>query len=199
MSGRFLVLAVVCVAAFATAACKKKTTETSATEPAKTATVDSPKATEVPPPSTTAGTQVQGTPVPPATNTVTPAEPLEVETKDILSREPVTQAAQVQHILIGWADIAGPRTDRRALDRTKDDADKLALDLLKKVRDGMNMEALMAEYSEDPGSAQSGEPYPVRPDSDFVPEFEALGLRLNVGEAGICRTQFGYHIMKRIQ
>jgi parvulin-like peptidyl-prolyl isomerase len=136
---------------------------------------------------------------PATTETKPPLEELAVESKDILSREPVTQAAQVQHILIGWADIASDRSDRRAIERTKAEADHLAAELLEKVKNGMNMEALMQEYSEDPGSARSGEPYAVRPDGQFVPEFEALSLRLNVGEAGICRTRFGFHIIKRIQ
>ena len=57
----------------------------------------------------------------------------------------------------------------------------------------------MAEYSEDPGSAQSGESYTVHPNSDFVPQFEALSLRLQVGEAGICRTRFGFHVIQRIR
>ncbi|MBN1771879.1 MAG: peptidylprolyl isomerase [Deltaproteobacteria bacterium] len=201
MGGRISVWLVVCVLALAATGCKKKseTTESGGT-PATAGSAGG--ATEVPAPggSSTTPTAVQGTPVTPATTeTKPPLEELDVESKDILSREPVTAAAQVQHILVGWADIAGPRSDRRAFDRTKAEADHLAAELLGKVKNGMNMEALMQEHSEDPGSAQTGEPYPVRPESDFVPEFEALSLRLNVGEAGICRTQFGYHIIKRIQ
>ena len=73
------------------------------------------------------------------------------------------------------------------------------MQLLEKVRNGMDMAALMYDYSEDPGTAKSGDPYAVRVDGDFVAEFEALSLRLNVGEAGICQTVFGYHIIKRVQ
>jgi len=201
MSSRFAVV-VVCMLVFAAFGCKKKDGESVSTgvEPASTAQEPAQKAGDLPPPSTSTATSAPA-PAPAAANTppAAPAEPLEVESTDIMSREPVTQAAQVRHILIGWADIAGPRSDRRAYDRTKEEADRLALDLLRRVRNGENMEAMMSEYSEDPGSAATGEPYPVRPESDFVAEFEALGLRLNVGEAGICRTQFGYHIMKRVQ
>lgn len=198
MGGRTAVWLTVCVLAVATAGCKKKSEAAGSSSTPATSSASS-GATEVPAPGTTP-TTVQGTPVTATTTEpAAPPEDLEVESKDLLSREPVTAAAQVQHILIGWADIAGPRSDRRAFDRTKAEADRLALDLLGKVKGGMNMEALMSEFSEDPGSARTGEPYPVRPESDFVPEFEALSLRLNVGEAGICRTQFGYHIIKRIQ
>jgi hypothetical protein len=205
MSSRFAVV-VVCVLVFAAFGCKKKGGDSASGESAPPSAAQEPtqKTEDLPPPSTSTATSAPTpapTPAPTATNTppAEPAAPLEVESTDIMSREPVTQAAQVRHILIGWADIAGPRSDRRAYDRTKEEADKLALDLLRRVRNGENMQAMMAEYSEDPGSAATGEPYPVRPESDFVAEFEALGLRLNVGEAGICKTQFGYHIMKRIQ
>jgi hypothetical protein len=205
MSSRFAVV-VVCVLVFAAFGCKKKDGESvsGGTESTSAAQEPAQKAENLPPPSTSTATSAPTpapTPAPTATTTppAEPAEPLQVESTDIMSREPVTQAAQVRHILIGWADIAGPRSDRRAYDRTREEADRLALDLLRRVRNGENMEAMMSEYSEDPGSAQTGEPYPVRPQSDFVPEFEALALRLNVGEAGICKTQFGYHIMKRIQ
>jgi hypothetical protein len=194
MSGRFAGLVAVCVLVLVVVGCKKKEQEAGGNEPAKTtAAAETPR-----PVDTTAAATATTTP---AAATETPAEPaaaLEVESKDILSREPVTQAAQVQHVLVGWAELSQAR-DPRAMERTKEEADRLALKILEKVRGGMNMSALMSEYSEDPGSAQSGEPYAVRPDSDFVPEFEALALRLNVGEAGICRTQFGYHIMKRVQ
>jgi len=201
MGGRISVWATVAVLALAAVACKKKS-ETSggtgapatSTASGATAVVPAPGGPDVAP------TTVPGTAGATATaQTKPPLQEMEVESKDILAREPVTQAAQVQHILIGWADIASDRSDRRALERTKAEADHLAAELLEKVRNGMNMEALMQEYSEDPGSARSGEPYAVRPDGQFVPEFEALSLRLKVGEAGICRTRFGYHIIKRIQ
>ena len=60
------------------------------------------------------------------------------------------------------------------------------------------IEAIMAEISEDPGSAQSGDAYDVAPGARLVPEFIQLGLRLNVGEAGIVETVYGYHVIQRV-
>jgi hypothetical protein len=193
MSSRFAVMVAVCALASMTAGCKKKGQEnggnSSAATGGTTATGEASKAVDTP--ATTAS--APGTAAP-----ETPAVPLEVESKDILSREPVTEAAQVQHILVGWSDLSQAR-DPRAMERTKEDADKLALQILDKVRGGMNMEALITEYSEDTENAKSGDPYAVQPEANLVPEFIALALRLKVGEAGICRSQFGYHIMKRVQ
>jgi parvulin-like peptidyl-prolyl isomerase len=73
---------------------------------------------------------------------------------------------------------------------------KSVLDNLKK---GTNIEPLMADLSEDPGSATSGESYDVTPEAGFVEPFKKLSLRLKVGEFGVVKTDFGLHIIKRIE
>jgi parvulin-like peptidyl-prolyl isomerase len=100
---------------------------------------------------------------------------------EIMMRDAKTNRAMVKHIVVG--------ADRK----------ELAVDLLRRVRAGEAIEPLMAEFSTDPGSAASGESYEVRPDSQLVFEFKRLGLRLEVGEAGLVRSQFGWHVMKRIE
>jgi parvulin-like peptidyl-prolyl isomerase len=57
----------------------------------------------------------------------------------------------------------------------------------------------MKEYSEDPGSAQHGNSYKVSPDAQLVIEFKQLGLRLKIGEVGVVQSDFGLHIMKRVE
>ncbi|MBI5490243.1 MAG: peptidylprolyl isomerase [Deltaproteobacteria bacterium] len=200
MSVRFAVLVAVCVLLPAMS-CKKKAEATSSGSSPSSAPVDTPAKSGDELAATTANNGATATTAGPTQPAEPPpsAPPVEVISRDIMSREPVTDAAQVRHILIGWMETSGQNTDPRAAKRTKEEADKLALDLLRKVRDGQNVQALMFDYSEDPGTAQSGDPYPVRPDGQFVPAFEALSLRLNVNEAGICETQFGYHIIKRVQ
>jgi peptidyl-prolyl cis-trans isomerase D len=100
---------------------------------------------------------------------------------EIMLRDARTNRASVKHIL-----VASDKKD-------------LALQLLERVRAGEAIEPLMAEHSQDPGSAQSGESYEVKPDAELVFEFKRLGLRLDVGEAGLVRSQFGWHVMKRIE
>jgi hypothetical protein len=125
-----------------------------------------------------------------------------IQSNDMLHREAVTNRAKVKHVLIGWADLAAAydgQQDSRGAARSKADADKLAVEILERVRKGDPIDALMEEFSEDSGSATTGDSYEVTPDARLVPEFKQLGLRLQVGEAGLVQTQFGWHIIQRVE
>jgi parvulin-like peptidyl-prolyl isomerase len=130
---------------------------------------------------------------------VTP--PKDIDSKDILARTETAPEVLVKHVLIGWKDLAGiygPRMDKRAKDRTNDDAAKLAQDTLAKLKDNPDLiDQLSKDVSEDPGS-QSGEPYTVKADAQFVTGFKNLALRLKLKEAGIVKTEFGYHVIERV-
>jgi parvulin-like peptidyl-prolyl isomerase len=56
----------------------------------------------------------------------------------------------------------------------------------------------MKSHSEDVGSASSGRTFTVTPDAQLVIEFRQLSLRLNPGEIGVCQSDFGFHIIQRI-
>ena len=125
--------------------------------------------------------------------------PPEIQSNDILARDARTMKAKVKHILVGWQELGGDQQDARAAHRSRADADQLAVELLGRVRAGEDIEALMEQYSEDPGSAHTGIAYDVAPDAGLVFEFKRLSLRLDVGEAGLVLTQFGWHIIKRVE
>ena len=116
---------------------------------------------------------------------------------DILCREPVANHVKVKHILIGWKDLATP--ERPQPNRTYAEAQALARELLQKLRGGAAIEPLMAQYSEDQGSAANGMAFDVTPSAALVGEFKSLSLRLNVGEAGIVKSAFGLHVIQRVQ
>ena len=120
-----------------------------------------------------------------------------VVSADILAREPLANVAEVKHILIGWSDNEG-NTDPRAAKRTKAEAEAAVRTTLAQLKTGIAFEALMKSQSEDPGSASSGRSYTVSPDAQLVIEFKQLGLRLNRGEVGVVQSDFGFHIMKRV-
>lgn len=125
-----------------------------------------------------------------------------IESADILARPAGTGQVFVQHVLIGWKDTPAAkagRVDDRAKDRAKADADKIALDVAAKAKGGADFTALMKQFSEDPGSKDNGMTYPVTPDARMVEPFKDLSLRLNIGEVGIVKSPFGWHVIKRVE
>ncbi len=132
---------------------------------------------------------------------VPPAALDPIESADILGRPGKTDTMHVQHVLVAWSDVPAARqqpVDPRAAKRTKAEADKLAQELLVKVRAGGDMAALMKEFSEDPGSKDNARTYEVSPAAGLVEPFKKLALRLELGEAGLVKTVFGWHVIKRV-
>lgn len=121
----------------------------------------------------------------------------QVVSADILAREPITNSAEVKHILVGWKDLE--MKDARAMKRTKPEAEVEVKAILDKLQGGADFDAMMKEFSEDPGSASTARSYKVAPDAQLVIEFKQLGMRLKVGEVGVVESDFGFHIMKRVQ
>jgi parvulin-like peptidyl-prolyl isomerase len=120
---------------------------------------------------------------------------------EILARDAETNRAMVKHILVSWRELGGGGRDLdpRAQARSRREADALAKSLLDRVRGGEAIEPLMAQFSEDAGSAKSGEAYEVTPAAQLVFEFKRLGLRLKPGEAAMVRSEFGWHVIKRVE
>src|SRR3954468_5388558 len=138
---------------------------------------------------------------PAATSPAAAAGASSVVSTDILAREPVANTATVKHILISWRDLAdafGGRLDSRAEERSKADAEAEVRSLLKQLQDGADFDAVMKAHSEDVGSAMSGRAFTVTPDAQLVIEFRQLSLRLKPGEFGVCQSDFGFHIIKRV-
>lgn len=122
-----------------------------------------------------------------------------IQSNDILGRDARTNRAKVKHILIGWRDPDRDEQDPRAAARSRAQADQLAQSLLGRVRAGEAIEPLMVEFSEDPGSNSTGEAYEATPDAGLVFPFKRLSLRLDLGEAGLVLSDFGWHVIKRVE
>jgi parvulin-like peptidyl-prolyl isomerase len=136
-----------------------------------------------------------------AAATPPPETAKDIDSKDILGRTETTPEVQVKHVLISWKDLAavyGGRQDPRGAKRTNAEAAALAQDLAAKLKANPDsIDALVKDNSEDPGS-KTGEPYTVKPDSSFVPEFKNLAIHLKEKEVGIVKTSYGYHVMLRV-
>lgn len=74
-----------------------------------------------------------------------------------------------------------------------------ANEILEKIKAGEKFSALAQQYSLD-GSARHGGDLGVFGRGVMVREFERAAFALNKGEvSGIVKTQFGYHIIKRLE
>lgn len=120
---------------------------------------------------------------------------------DIMAREPIANSANVKHILISWEDLHeafGGRQDPRAAKRSMPEAEAEIKSLLGQLKGGADFDTVMKAHSEDVGSAATGRAFTVTPDAALVIEFRQLSLRLNPGEYGVCQSDFGFHIIKRL-
>lgn len=126
-----------------------------------------------------------------------------VVSSSILAREPLANKVEVKHILIGWKDVGrdGKPSDQRAMEREKADAETLVKTIVGQLRaNAADFDTMMKTHSEDPGSAKGARPYSIaHDDMNFDSDFRMLSIRLHVDEVGVCESQFGFHIIKRIQ
>jgi len=78
----------------------------------------------------------------------------------------------------------------------------LADDVLKRIQDGENFNSLVSEYSEDPGSKDTEGIIDFIPREMLAPEYaEVIFDKLDDGQLNdeIVTTQFGYHIIKKLE
>ena len=101
---------------------------------------------------------------------------------------------RVSHILVAYQG-----SGVEGVTRTKEEALKLAQDLLARVNAGEKFDEVAANYSDCP-SAEAGGDLGFFGRGRMVKPFEdaAFGLKPG-GVSGIVETQFGYHIIKRTQ
>lgn len=82
-------------------------------------------------------------------------------------------------------------------DLSEEDAKAKADDLLAQAESGADFDALVTDNSEDPGSASNPDGY-IFTDGDMVSEFEDCVKGLSEGGFGICKSTYGYHVIKRL-
>jgi hypothetical protein len=127
---------------------------------------------------------------------VPPPPPDTLDSVDILKREPPDASAKVKHVLLGWT--AAHTEDPRGAKRTRAELEKLVKATVARLKKGDKIDDVMSELSEDPSSAKTGRAFDVTPDAGLVAPFTNLSLRLKVGEVGVVKSDFGIHIIQRI-
>lgn len=101
---------------------------------------------------------------------------------------------KAKHILIMTvdADTKEPKSEEEV-----EAARALAEELYAKLNAGADYDTLMHEYSEDPGLDTAPDGY-VFTSGEMVSEFEEATDSIGFGEMTLCKSSFGYHIIKRL-
>lgn len=97
----------------------------------------------------------------------------------------------VKHILLSTVDQEG----KPLPEDKQEEAKKKAEEVLEKVKAGGDFAALAKEYSQDPGSKDTGGQYTFGR-GEMVKEFEDWSFAAKTGDVGIVKTAYGYHVMK---
>ena len=110
------------------------------------------------------------------------------------------ETVRAAHILLSTKDpddpTPNPSAKRDLPDDKKQAKRKQMEDLLKRARAGEDFAKLAKQYSEDPGSKDTGGEYTFSR-GRMVPEFEAAAFSLNTNQVSdIVTTAYGYHIIK---
>jgi parvulin-like peptidyl-prolyl isomerase len=107
----------------------------------------------------------------------------------------VPERVRAAHVLLSTVD----ETRKPLPEAAKTAKRKLAEEVLKRARGGEDFAKLATEYSEDPGSKDTGGEYTF-PRGQMVPEFEAAAFTLNTNQiSDIVTTAHGYHIIKVLE
>ena len=98
------------------------------------------------------------------------------------------EQARSRHILITVPAGADAKTDAAAKAKAED--------ILKQIKAGANFADLAKQYSDDPGSKNSGGELPFAQHGTMVPEFDKAIFSQKIGDTEIVKSQFGYHIVQ---
>ena len=71
--------------------------------------------------------------------------------------------------------------------------------IIKVIRSKNNFEAMVTEFSEDPGSVNNGGKYEKFPQGQMVPEFNDFSFFKPIGTIGTVKTTYGIHIVEVLE
>ncbi|AKT37069.1 peptidylprolyl isomerase [Chondromyces crocatus] len=133
---------------------------------------------------------------------ITSAPIREAEEEAASERERRRLASQPQKIGARHVLIMHKQSKSRAdeMTRSRDEAKKLAQEVLLQVRGGAKFEELVAKYSDEPGAGERGGDLGVFDRNTMVKSFSDAAFSLKVGEISeVVESPFGFHIIQRTE
>lgn len=142
------------------------------------------------------------------------ASPETPDTTNELTESGESKFISVQHVLIGFeGSVPG-----KSVTRSREEAEKLANEILEKAKAGEDFGSLVSAYTDDspPGiyhmsnfgvsgkMSGIGAGEDVFPRDQMVPAFGDVGFPLQIGEIGMSiyderKSPYGFHIVKRLK
>ncbi len=112
----------------------------------------------------------------------------------VVEETTIPDSAKVRHILIAHLGATRVTAD---VTRTEIEAKTLADSVLAVVKaDRSKFPELVTALSSDQGSVNNGGEYDFHPSTQMVKPFSDFEFQNNVGDIGVVKTQFGYHIIE---
>ena len=112
----------------------------------------------------------------------------------LIAVKQIPDSAKVRHILIPFV---GSQSAGAEVSRTEAQAKIFADSLLSVLKaDKSKFPEFVKEYSSDQGSIEKEGRYDWHPYNTMVPEFNDFEFEGNVGDMGVVKTVFGFHIME---
>ena len=134
------------------------------------------------------------TPAAPASRSAKPGDAAPESAAELAS-EPTEISAR--HVLVAYQ---GALRASPSVTRSKAEAQARAADALKRAKGGEDFEAIVKEFSDEPGAAERGGSLGRFGRGMMVPAFEKAAFKLAPGEVSdIVETQFGFHVIQRTE